>query len=348
MTPRLPLLFTLFTLVLLPWPGRAAADSGNPPASAAPVPMADNFLILYDAADSMAAPYRDTGMTRLEAERLILARGNGSLPQLAWQAGLYPLWKPGLWLHGAEKGFRPYYPLGNYDRDTFARAIGRLPLNPTGPSMLQVGLMKLEHLLPLPGRTDVFLFSDGTHTTVPALETEPLVQARRLAEKYDICFTIISSARTAEAKKLLADIAAVNSCSQVMAFDTVFDHPEHLLGRLYSTTGDFADILFDFDRHDIKPLYRPALDRLGRFLQEHPEAYVVLSGFTDSIGSETYNIRLSRHRAESVRSYLQQRFGIADQRILLYWYGDADPVASNSTPEGRRLNRRVTIMIRDS
>ncbi len=348
MTSRLPFLLALLALVLCSLPGRPATAAGNPPGQAAVLPMADNFLILYDAADTMDRPYRDTGMTRLEAEKDLLARSNSSLPRLNWQAGLYPLWKPGLWLHGAEKGFKPFYPLHRYDREAFGRAIGRLPVHPTGPPMLQVGLMKLEHLLGLPGRTEVFLFSDGNHSTVPELETEPLVQARKLAQQYDVCFTIVSSATSAGAKKLLADIAAVNSCSQVVDFDTVFDHPEHLLGRLYMRPSAFPDILFDFDRADIRPRDRKTLDRLGRFLQEHPDTYVVLSGFTDSIGSEAYNKHLSRRRAESVRDYLHRNFGIATSRMLLYWYGAADPVAPNDTPEGRQRNRRVTIMLRPS
>ncbi len=348
MTSRLSPLLFLLVLLLSPLPVAAAAAGSAPAPAAVPLPLADNFLILYDAADTMARPYHDTGMTRLEAEKQILARSNKSLPDLHWQAGLYPMWKPGLWLQGAAMGFRPYFRLQNYDKAAFARAIDRLPVQPTGPPMLQVGLMKLEHLLGLPGRTEVFLFSDGRHSTVPGLEIEPLAEARKLAAKFDVCFTIVSSADTAEGKKLLADIAGVNTCSQVMDFDTVFDHPEHLLGRLYLPASDFSDILFDFDRAAIRQQDIPTLNRLGRFLQEHPGDYVVLSGFTDNIGSEAYNIRLSRRRAESVRDYLAKNFGIAGKRMLLYWYGFANPVAPNTTPEGRQRNRRVTITLRSA
>ncbi|HFQ88912.1 MAG TPA: hypothetical protein ENK27_02450 [Desulfobulbus sp.] len=344
MTSRLSPLFLLLALFLAPLPGRAAPAAGSHPAAG--LRMADNFLILYDAADTMARPYHDSGMTRLEAEKQILARSNAALPALDWQAGLYPMWKPGLWLEGATMGFRPYYRLQNYDRAAFGRAIDRLPVHPTGPPMLQVGLMKLEHLLGLPGRTQVILFSDGRHSTAAGLETEPLAQARKLAKKFDVCFTIVSSADTAEGRKLLADIASVNSCSQVMDFDTVFDHPEHLLGKLVMAASGFDDVLFDFDRYAIRPQAMPNLDRLGRFLRQHADAYVVLSGFTDNIGSEAYNLRLSRQRAESVRNYLAKKFGIARKRMLLYWYGLARPVAPNTTPEGRQRNRRVTITLR--
>lgn len=310
--------------------------------------MADNFFIIYDPADSMDVPYKDTGLTRLQAERQIIERSNATLPDLGWQAGLYPHWKGGLWLHGSPMAFKPYYELKRYDQAAYARAIEQLPVRPTGPPMLQLGLMKLEHLLGLPGQTQVFLFADGKHSTAPELEPEPLAQAKMLAEKYDVCFNIVSSAATAEEKKLLADIAAVNSCSQVFDFDTIFAKPEHLFGKLYmdAEQAGFASVLFDFDKADIKTEFKPALDKLGQFLHDQPGTYVVLSGFCDAIGSEAYNISLSKKRAESVSNYLSTRFKISQDRLLPYWYGYANPVASNDTPEGRAQNRRVIIAIR--
>jgi len=310
--------------------------------------MANNFFIIYDPGYSMDTPYKDTGLTKMEAEKQIIRESNKTLPDLGWQAGLYPHWKGGLWLHGSIMAFDPYYDLRRYDQDDYARAIEQLPVKPTGPPMLQRGLMKLDELLGLPGRTEVFIFSDGKHSTARELETEPLEQARILAEKYDVCFTIISSAVKDEEIKLLNEIASVNSCSQVIDFDTVFEKPEHLFGKLYMDTEQvgFNNVLFDFDKYYIKAEFKPVLDKLGQFLLDQPKAYAVLSGFCDSIGTEAYNIKLSRKRAESVRNYLVKHYKINNDRMLSYWYGVADPVASNATAEGRALNRRVTIAIR--
>lgn len=310
--------------------------------------MADNFFIIYDPSYNMDTPYKNTGYTRMEAEKKILQKSNASLPELNWQAGLYPHWKGGLWLHGATMAFDPYYELKPYDREAYGKAIDKLPVRPTGPPMLQRGLMKMDLLLGLPGRTEVFIFSDGNHSTYKGLEEEPLVLARQLAKKYDVCFTIVSSARTEEEKQLLDDIASVNTCSQVMDFDTVYEKPEHLFGKLYMDKSQvgFNNILFDFDKHAIKEKYKTILDKLGEYLHDNPDAYVVLSGFCDSVGSEAYNIKLSKKRAEAVSSYLRSNFNIADDRLLPYWYGYANPVASNETAAGRALNRRVTIAIR--
>jgi OmpA-OmpF porin, OOP family len=352
--PILPVFLAFFLLVVVTFPAHSeqpvprvakniAADEGG-----RYLRMADNFFIFYDPSTTMASPYKTTGLTRIEAQKHILRESNASLPRLNWQAGLYPHWKGELWLPGSPYAFKPYYRLQNYSKAEYAAAIEQLPVTSQSPPMLQTGLMKLEHLLGLPGRTEIFLFSDGNHMTYKGLEPQPLEEARLLAARYDICFNIVSSATDAKARKLLADIAAVNSCSQVIDFDTVFAHPEHLLGKLYMYTqaNGFDNILFDFDKSTIRPDAAGQLDKLGRLLTANQQVYVVLSGFCDSIGSEAYNIRLSQRRAESVQRYLQQRFGIKEDRMLLYWYGYANPVASNATEEGRRLNRRVTIVLR--
>lgn len=310
--------------------------------------MADNFFVFYDPSTAMVVPYKNTGLTRLEVEKQILQKGNASLPELGWQTGLYPHWKNVMWLPSAQETFHPYYRLQNYDRKKYGAAVDQLPVISTGPPMLQIALMKMEYLLGLPGRTEIFLFTNGEDSRVKGVdEPAPLDQAKMLAARYDVCFTIISSAETPESKQLLNDIASVNGCSQVIDFDTVAEHPEHLFGKLYSGAGDsFGNILFDFDRSNIRMEYRGILDKLGKFLTENPQSHAVLSGFTDSKGAEAYNIRLSERRAENVRAYLKKKFNISSDRILLYWYGYKDPVASNDTPEGRQLNRRVTITLR--
>ncbi|MCW5200304.1 OmpA family protein [Desulfobulbus sp. F4] len=310
--------------------------------------IADNFFIFYDPSTAMDVPYKDSGMTRLEMSKQILLKSNTSLPELNWQTGLYPHWRNVMWLPGAEQGFHPYYRLHNYNQEEFAAALEQLPVTSFGPPMLQTALMKLEYLLGLPGRTEVFLFTNGAASRFEGIdEPEPLAQAMKLAEKYDVCFTLISSATNSMAEKLLNDIASVNDCSQVIDFDTVAEHPEHLLGRLYMpANGPFQNILFAYNKPNIRKEYQNTLDRIGRYLTENPKDYAVLSGFCDIRGTKQHNINLSRRRAESAQKYLLNNFSLKKGRVLLYWYGYAKPVASNNTEEGRRLNRRVTVTIR--
>jgi OOP family OmpA-OmpF porin len=83
-----------------------------------------------------------------------------------------------------------------------------------------------------------------------------------------------------------------------------------------------------------------ALDAVAESLKNFPEVNITIEGYTDSQGSESYNQDLSERRAKSARDYLVRR-GVAGTRIQAYGRGEADPVATNDTPEGRAQNRRV-------
>ena len=105
------------------------------------------------------------------------------------------------------------------------------------------------------------------------------------------------------------------------------------------------NIFFDFDKYDLKEKSYEALNTLLRFLKDNPDIAVEINAYTDNIGSEKYNLKLSENRASSVVSYLIQK-GIDASRLLPIGHGKDDPVASNETEEGRALNRRVEFRIR--
>ncbi len=105
------------------------------------------------------------------------------------------------------------------------------------------------------------------------------------------------------------------------------------------------DVLFDFDKTDIKPNGRRILDRLVKFLNENRDKRVDLEGHTDWIGTEKYNLGLSERRAASVRNYLI-KMGVSSSRITSRGFGEARPIANNQTSEGRAKNRRVEVKIR--
>jgi outer membrane protein OmpA-like peptidoglycan-associated protein len=86
------------------------------------------------------------------------------------------------------------------------------------------------------------------------------------------------------------------------------------------------------------------VQKLAQFLQENPERKVVVEGYTDSTGSDSYNQQLSERRAESVRRALT-RAGVDPQRIQAVGYGEEYPVASNDSPSSRAMNRRVEVTI---
>lgn len=105
-----------------------------------------------------------------------------------------------------------------------------------------------------------------------------------------------------------------------------------------------SNITFDVDEANIKPNFYDVLNSVAIVLDEYDKTLVDVIGHTDSTGSAEYNIDLSLRRAQSVAEYLASQ-GVDRRRLLVKGYGEERPIASNDTPEGRALNRRVEIRI---
>ena len=105
-----------------------------------------------------------------------------------------------------------------------------------------------------------------------------------------------------------------------------------------------GDVLFDTGKAQLNPGSARKLDQLAQFLTDHPERRVQIDGFTDSVGTDSYNQDLSQQRADAVKSALITR-GIDRSRIGSQGYGKGFPVANNVDSGGRQLNRRVEVVI---
>jgi OmpA-OmpF porin, OOP family len=105
-----------------------------------------------------------------------------------------------------------------------------------------------------------------------------------------------------------------------------------------------ADVLFDFDKAVVKPEGKSKLDDLANKVRGVNLEVVIAIGHADSIGSDTYNQRLSVRRAESVKAYLVSK-GIEPNRVYTEGKGEKQPVADNKTSDGRAKNRRVEIEV---
>jgi outer membrane protein OmpA-like peptidoglycan-associated protein len=108
-----------------------------------------------------------------------------------------------------------------------------------------------------------------------------------------------------------------------------------------------GDVLFEFNRAEVKPAAREQLGKLADFLKEFPERKVLVEGYTDNVGSATYNDQLSVRRAESIRTQLGM-LGVGADRMAAVGYGKEFPVTSNNTDTDRAMNRRVEVIISDS
>ena len=105
-----------------------------------------------------------------------------------------------------------------------------------------------------------------------------------------------------------------------------------------------GDVLFDTGKADLNPGASRNLDQLVVFLTDHPERRVEIDGYTDNVGTDSFNLSLSERRADTVRNVLVNR-GIDSSRIVTRGYGKDFGVASNVDSGGRQLNRRVEIVI---
>ena len=111
-----------------------------------------------------------------------------------------------------------------------------------------------------------------------------------------------------------------------------------------------ADVLFDFDKADLRPEARPSLEKVAAVMNTYPKASALIEGHTDGKGSDQYNQRLSERRADSVRRWLAAA-GVKTQ-MSARGLGKTNPVAPNVKPDGsddpvgRQRNRRVEITVR--
>jgi OOP family OmpA-OmpF porin len=104
-------------------------------------------------------------------------------------------------------------------------------------------------------------------------------------------------------------------------------------------------IEFDSGKAEIKAQYDEQIKKVAEFMTKYPETSAVIEGHTDNVGKEASNVRLSTRRAESVRTYLIEKYGIAPGRLVAKGFGSSQPVADNATPSGRQKNRRITAVI---
>jgi outer membrane protein OmpA-like peptidoglycan-associated protein len=177
-------------------------------------------------------------------------------------------------------------------------------------------------------------------------ETERRQRAELAVREAEIAM-LQARART-EAEKRAAEIEARARAGQQEAEDALKTTlsqlgqvREEARGLIVTMPGS---IYFDVNKAEVKPAMRERLAQVAKALATVGNRRVLVEGHTDSTGADDYNLKLSRLRAESVRSILVAG-GVSADRIESQGYGKTRPVASNSTASGKAQNRRVEIVI---
>ena len=110
------------------------------------------------------------------------------------------------------------------------------------------------------------------------------------------------------------------------------------------TFDESSGVYFDTDKYNINSKSQETLNKLADIFMEYPQTNILVEGHTDSTGSDSYNLTLSKNRAQAVTGYLVEN-GIDRGRFTTKWYGESQPKYDNSTAEGRAKNRRVELAI---
>lgn len=320
------------------------------------VRLADNAIFLFDTSSSMNQPFRDTGKSKYDLVVGEFKGRNSYFPEIGHTFGLY-VYTP----------WKELYPARTYDRGKFAAALNSLPAEPKGPTPVRKALRAVDPILePLSGRTILYLFTDGTYSkgegeaSADIKEKSLLELAQDLAGKHNVCFYLISTAKEKDNQKMLESVGEINACSRVIPLESFLDRPEYSSGSLFEvkatekivTTMEkrivglkVQNATFRFDKENIRTKDLPELNEVAAFLNEYPKSYIVLRGYTDSVGKDEYNLELSKRRAMAVADFLLESHGVDRDRIVVQWNGSANPIASNDTDEGRALNRRVEMLV---
>lgn len=257
-----------------------------------------------------------------------------------------------------------------YDRQHLSRTIEKL-FDADGASPLDITISDLgKKIFNLEGKKAVIIISDGED-----MDKKDIMAAKDLKGRYkdDICIYTVHIGNDANGRKIMSDIADAGACGLTISGDTLLarsqmdefvteiflkkdsdgdgvaddkDHcPDTLPGLKVDENGCWKlvvldNLLFDFDKFNIKPEGIIVLNQVVALLKKHKFLDLHISGHTDNYGSMDYNIELSKNRARAGSDYIIRK-GIEHQRLSVSWHSYSIPVAPNETSDGRALNRRL-------
>ena len=329
---------------------------------------ADTFVIIHDASSSMGNEHMGMGHSKLDVSRETLSNMNQTIPQLDFNSGLTSF-------NGG--GAKVHYGLAEHSRDGLGNAIANLA-SASGPSPMGAGIdttsSKLLTGLGL-GKIAIFIVSDGIadvdNSGGPGERDAAIAAAKKVKDQLGdrVCIYPIQVGKDAGGQEFMNELAKAGGCGFATHAEDI-SSPDSMAGYVTKTllkpvtaaaAADTspekitfsADALFDFDRAVLKPKGKQSLDNLMAKLDNIKYDVIVAVGYTDRIGSEDYNKKLSVKRAEAVKSYLVSAHSVDPSNVFVDGKGEANPITGTTCKgKGRKQliaclqpDRRVEIEI---
>ncbi len=310
-------------------------------AAAAPVDCTkkiESFELVVDYSGSMMMKNAKLKKDKVLVAKDVLARINAAIPDETFTGGLHTMSPNGT-----------LYAQGPWDREKMAKAIGKIK---SGYSVfgrmtyMGTSLSKDEAFLSaMPRDAAIILISDGANNHgVDFVETARQV----LATQRNLVIHIVSLADTAQGEANLKAVAAMNPESQyVRAEDLATSDAalEQFVIAVFCGKAESVIVLrgvnFAFDSYQLDAKAQGILNEAAEIIKANAGKDVLLTGWTDSKGSDAYNAKLSKNRANSVKTYLTTQ-GVPAARIKTMGKGKSFKY-DNSTEEGRYMNRRTEL-----
>ncbi|HUT52883.1 MAG TPA: OmpA family protein [bacterium] len=327
----------------------------------------DNFVLLVDQSAEMGKTYNQKSMNFIARD--VATRILNNIPTDASLQGAVYVY--GVMAAKDQDKIQRVQMFGTFNKDKFQREFENEAKPQKGPSSLSVALRETYDVLSkASGRSAVIIISGGNLTDTGEPSTEALQMKRGLGD--NVCIYTILVGKSKQGGKFLNELTEKGGCGfpysadslssglQVQSYvkqifqgsvgdadsDGVPDGQDQCPGTLKGAGVDsrgcwvLNNINFNSGKSNIKPIYYNQLNEIASIMNANPNAKIRIEGHTDSDGSDANNQRLSEQRANAVMQYLISA-GVDSSRLQAVGKGETSPVASNATPQGKALNRRI-------
>jgi OOP family OmpA-OmpF porin len=337
------------------------------------VAKVDNFVVVLDASSSMQ--HRFEGMVKFDIAKAVVERLNETIPPMKLEAVLRSFGhNPSLSTKPTVLWFGP----ATYDQAAFGTALeGIKPdggTSPMGAALVGVG----QDLKKMEGKTALIIVSDGMDLENDPIDAAKQLKAD-YGDR--LCIYPITVGDDAKGMATMNELAGITGCGFASSAKDLLEGPAmgNFVEKVFMAQAPpkpviapapapvpapapksecpnapkgakldsrgcwvLGDVLFDFDKSQIKPQAYPLLNEVVTVLDKNSDVKIRVDGYTDSIGTPQYNMKLSIRRAKAVVHYLEKH-GISSDRLSFEGYGLTHPIDTNKTKEGRAKNRRCEL-----